>query len=120
MSKVNPDDFDPELIGSINKTKVNNKPTHVLHQAYRYQGNGGTMTANVTPVSPEVRVTTSQTLSIGNERLVLAIDMEVNITRAGLFKLSFTIPQGLEIESASGPSLSHWTESTETSKESSL
>ncbi|MDG1855273.1 MAG: hypothetical protein P8I97_13995 [Verrucomicrobiales bacterium] len=113
MSKVNPDDFDPELIGSINKTKVNNKPTHVLHQAYRYQGNGGTMTANVTPVSPEVRVTTSQTLSIGNERLVLAIDMEVNITRAGLFKLSFTIPQGLEIESASGPSLSHWTESTE-------
>ncbi len=113
MSKVNPDDFDSGLIGSINKTKVNNKPAHLLHQAYRYQGNGGTMTATVTPVSPEVRVTTSQTLSIGNERLVLALDMNVNITRAGLFKLSFPLPEGLEIESASGPSLSHWTESTE-------
>ena len=112
MSKVNTDDFDLSLVNSNNNEEVK-KRSFVLHQAYRYQGQGGTLTASALPVSPEVRVQSNQTLSIGSERIVLALDLNVNITRTGLFKLSFIIPEGLEIESASGPSLSHWTESTD-------
>src|SRR5208337_1603426 len=46
-------------------------------------------------------------------RLVMAVDLGVSITRAGLFKLSFPLPEGLELEALSGPALSQWTEAEE-------
>ncbi|MDG2124902.1 MAG: hypothetical protein P8J87_14465, partial [Verrucomicrobiales bacterium] len=105
MSKVNLEDFDAGLGGGENGV--------TLHEAYRYGQSGGTLTASVGEVTPEVRVATRQTLSIGEERLVLAVDVVATITRAGLFKLSFPLLDGLEIESVSGGVLSHWTESVQ-------
>jgi hypothetical protein len=35
---------------------------------------------------------------------------DVTITRAGIFKLSFVMPAGFDVESISGAALSHWTE----------
>src|SRR6185295_9432801 len=34
----------------------------------------------------------------------------VTITRAGIFRLSFALPTGLDVESVTGAALSHWTE----------
>jgi hypothetical protein len=49
--------------------------------------------------------------------VVLAINATVTITRAGIFRLSFELPAGLDVESISGESLSHWTElKTETAR----
>jgi len=39
----------------------------------------------------------------------LAADLNVAITRVGLFQLSFPLPDGLDIEAVSGAALSHWT-----------
>ena len=74
------------------------------------------MDLTVAPVAPEVRVTTNQTLSLGDDRLVLAVDLNVDITRAGIFSLSFALPEGLEVEALSGAALSQWTEADEAGK----
>ncbi len=107
MSKVNLDDFDTSLIPATKE----GQPLAALHQAFRYGEAGGSVTVTAGAVAPEVRVKSQQTLSIGDERLVLAVDLVADITRAGLFKLSFPLGDGLEIEAASGDALSHWTES---------
>jgi len=44
---------------------------------------------------------------------ILAVDLNVAITRAGLFKLSFVLPEGLEVEAISGAALGGWTEASE-------
>jgi hypothetical protein len=61
-------------------------------------------------VEPDVRVETQDTLSLGEDRTVLASTASVAITRAGIFKLSFVMPAGFDVESISGVALSHWTE----------
>src|SRR6202012_1311880 len=62
-------------------------------------------------VEPDVRVESQDTLSLGEDRALLAVEATVDITRAGIFRLSFALPTGMDVESISGQSLSHWTES---------
>ena len=57
-----------------------------------------------------MRVETQDTLSLGEDRTVLATTANVTITRAGIFKLSFVLPAGFDVEAISGAALSHWTE----------
>jgi hypothetical protein len=63
------------------------------------------------PVEPDVRVDTQNTLSLGEDRTVLAVNANVSVTRAGIFRLSFVMPAGFDVESITGSALSHWTES---------
>ncbi len=109
LSPVNLEDFDS---GLIPKSK-DGQPLAALQQAFRYGREGGTVSMKVAAVAPEVRVVTKQILSFGDDRLVLAIDWNASITRAGLFKLSFVLPDGFEVEAISGASLSQWTEAKE-------
>lgn len=109
LSPASADDFDASLLPKAR----DGSPLATLQNVYRNSGDGGALTLRVAPVDPEVRVVTKQVFSIGTDRLVLAADLNVAITRVGLFKLSFALPEGLEIESLSGPSLSHWTEADE-------
>ncbi|WP_367874116.1 hypothetical protein [Luteolibacter sp. Populi] len=109
MSDVNLDDFSAALLPRDRE----GKPLAVLHRAFRHAGGEAGLTLKVTPVAPEIRATTSQTLSLGEDRMVLGIDLAASITRAGVFKLALEIPAGFEIESVTGPSLAHWAESQE-------
>ena len=68
---------------------------------------------NVVAVAPEIRATVRQVLSLDDDRMVVAVDLGVSIARAGVFKLSFPMPKGLELEALSGPALSQWTEAQE-------
>lgn len=104
MSAVNLGDFDSSLI--LNQQAV-------LHRAYRYGAEGGLLTLRVAAVDPEVRVTSKQVLSLGDERLVLAVNFVAEVTRAGLFQLSFPLPDGLEVETLTGTALHHWSELVE-------
>lgn len=104
MSAVNLGDFDANLI--TNKQAV-------LHRVYRYGAEGGELAVRVAPVKPEVRVVSKQVLSLGDERVVLGINFATEITRAGLFQLSFPLPDGLEVESLTGAALHHWAELSE-------
>jgi len=112
LSPVNTEDFDATLL----PRGRDGQPLAVLQQVYRHGGDAGAVTLKVAPVAPEVRVATKQVISLGADRLVLAADLNVSITRVGLFKLGFALPEGLEVEALSGPALSHWTEATEGGK----
>ncbi len=103
LSPVNLEDFNNGLL----------EEGQVLHRVYRYGADPGNVAVRVAPVSPEVRVVTQQTLSLGEERLVHAVDLTVNVARAGVFQLRFPIPDGLDVEAISGDALDHWSELTE-------
>lgn len=104
MSAVNLGDFDESLISDQQA---------VLHRVYRYGAEGGQLAVRVSPVAPEVHVVSKQMLSLGDERVLLAVNFAAGISRAGLFQLSFPLPDGLEVESLTGPSLHHWAELSE-------
>jgi hypothetical protein len=109
LSPANLEDFDARRI----LAGTDGEPIATLQQVFRYSGDGGSVALKVAPVAPEVRVTTNQTLSLGDDRVVLAVDLSVDITRAGIFKLSFALPEGLDVEALSGEALSQWTEADE-------
>ncbi|MFK5920543.1 MAG: hypothetical protein QM496_00065, partial [Verrucomicrobiota bacterium] len=104
LSAVNLGDFDSSLLPDKQA---------VLHRVYRYGAQGGELTLRVAAVDSEVRVTSKQVLSLGDERVVLGVNFAVEITRAGLFQLSFPLPDGLEVESLTGAALHHWAELSE-------
>ena len=107
MSVVNLGDFDASLMPNQQA---------VLHRVYRYGADGGELAVRVAPVASEVRVISKQVLSLGDERVVLAVNFAVDISRAGLFQLSFPLPDGLEVESLTGAALHHWAELSESGK----
>lgn len=109
LSVVNVDDFDQNLIPAFaNDQKVKRG---ILHKVYRSASGAGSVSLQVAPVKSEVRVVSQQELTLGSERILLSAVLQTSITRAGIFKLSFPLPKGMEVESLSGRSLSHWTES---------
>jgi hypothetical protein len=104
MSAVNVGDFDANLLQNQQA---------VIQRVYRYGADGGELTVRVAQVEPEVRVISQQIVSLGDERVVLAVNFTAEISRAGLFQLSFPLPTGLEVESLTGPAIHHWAESAE-------
>jgi hypothetical protein len=81
-----------------------------LRRAFRYADAKGTVALKASPVEPDVRVETQETLSVGEDRTLLAVNASLLVTRAGIFRVSFVLPTGLDVESISGTALSHWTE----------
>jgi hypothetical protein len=85
-------------------------PGLTVRRAFRYSDSQAAALLKASAVEPDVRVETRDTLSLGEDRTVLAATVDVSITRAGIFKLSFVMPPGFDVESISGAALSHWTE----------
>lgn len=108
LSRVNPGDFNGKLLP---RDKEGN-PLALLQHAFRYGAEEASLKVKITEVAPELRSESWQLISLGDDRLVVSTDLAVNITRAGVFKLAVEIPTALEIETATGSALSHWTEST--------
>ena len=106
LAALNLDDFPSAVL----KDLPTQRPGLTLRRAFQYANPDATLTLAASPVEPDVRVVSRQTLSLGEDRRLLAAGVDVTITRAGIFKLSFPLPEGLEVESISGPALSHWTE----------
>ena len=75
----------------VNKAKHNGKSLK-LRRTFRYSDNGANLTLCIT-VKADVRVVTQETLSIGEDRVVLASQIQANISRAGIFKLTFELPE---------------------------
>jgi len=109
LSRVNPGDFDSALLPRNRE----GQPLALLHHAFRYSAATTKARLKVAAVAPELRAETWQLVSLGEDRLVVSTDLSVMITRAGVFRLEAELPDGLEIESATGAGLSHWTEGTQ-------
>lgn len=106
FSPINLEDFPgnlaPALTAQISGLTV--------RRAFRYADPKGVALVKASPVEPDVRVETQDTLSLGEDRTVLASSATVDITRAGIFRLSFVMPASFDVEAISGAALSHWTE----------
>ncbi len=104
LSPVSPGDIDPALLAY---PRAEQAP---VQRAWRFGAERGSVAVRVAAVAPEVRVQAREVVTLDDERLVMAVDLNASITRAGVFKLSFQVPDGLEVEALSGPSLSQWAE----------
>ncbi len=110
LTRVNLDDLDQSLRAGLPESSS-------LYRVFRFHKDDAELVAQVGAVAPELRVETRQGLSLSEERTVLNVTMSVDIRRAGVFQLSVVVPESLEVESISGPVLSHWTEElTETGR----
>ncbi len=112
LSRVNPEDFDQALL----PRNKDGQPIVLLQHAFRYGKDEASLKVRVTEVAPELRSESWQLVSLGDDRLVVSTDLSVSITRSGVFRLAVEIPADLDIETATGESLSHWTESTTADK----
>jgi hypothetical protein len=106
LSRVNPEDFNGKLLP---RDKQGN-PLALLQHAFRYCAGKVAAQVKVAAVAPELRAESWQLVSLGEDRLVVSTDLSVTITRFGVFRLAVEVPEGLEIETATGEGLSHWTE----------
>lgn len=104
LSKVNPEDFDASLV----PVDEQRKPLAVLLHAFRYGSGKASLSLRVNPVAPELRSHIWQLVSLGEDRLLVTADLEVLVTRSGVFRLQIEVPDSLEVESATGEGLSHW------------
>ncbi len=105
-SAINLEDFSGNLVQPL----AAQFPGLTVRRAFRYSDMSASALLKASPVEPDVRVETRDTLSLGEDRTVLATTADAAITRAGIFKLSFVMPPGFDVESISGAVLSHWTE----------
>jgi hypothetical protein len=106
FTPVNLEDFPTSALDAL----TSRVPGLTLRRAFRHSDFDARLELRAAAVEPDVRVTTQETLSLGEDRVVLAVQLGVEISRAGIFRLSFTLPPGMDAESISGDALSHWTE----------
>ncbi len=107
FSAINLEDFPGNAAGEL-QAEI---PGLSIRRAFRYSDTLALITLKASAVEPDVRVQSEDTLSLGEDRTVLAENLTANITRAGVFDLSFLMPVGFDVESVSGKALSQWTES---------
>jgi hypothetical protein len=106
LSPINLEDFPGDAVAALQ----GQIPDLALRRAFRYSGTNASVALRAAAVEPDVRVETDDTLSLGEDRTVLADNFTVDVTRAGIFELSFLLPAGFDVESISSPVLSQWTE----------
>lgn len=98
------------LIGLADFPAANRDEELTLRRAWRYSGETGAITGHVSAVQPELRVTTEQLTSLGDDRLLHRVTLHFQVLRSGIFEARIAIPRSCEIESLSGSAVSHWTE----------
>lgn len=106
LSPINLEDFPAEAAVAMQSRMAD----AAVRRAFRYTDPSATLSIHAAPVEADVRAETQQTVSLGEDRVVVAASANVSITRAGIFRLSFKLPHGYDVESVSGAAMSHWTE----------
>ena len=108
FSSIQLEDFDPIMIASASQA-AQEQP--VLKRAFRYGEGDASLKISASTVTPDLRALTQQTLSLAENRSILSVNAQITITRAGIFQMRFPLSEGMDVESLSGASVSHWTES---------
>ncbi len=81
-----------------------------LHRTFRYGPAEASLHLRVAEVEPELRAEIAQFVSLGEDRLVVAADLGVEIARSGVFRIEVALPPELVVESVTGRTLAHWNE----------
>lgn len=106
LVNIDPQDF-PQPLLDLCRDRF---PSASIRQAFRYTDPAARLGFEVNEVAPHITVTTSERISLGEDRILLASEIQARVTRAGVFGLSFALPPGLNIDSITGDQLSHWSE----------
>lgn len=106
LSVINLEDFPAVMMAELSR-QISGL---TLRRAFRYSQDNAGIIITVSAVQPDVRTQSQETLSLSEDRVVLASLINFTVSRAGIFKLSFVLPADYEVESISGDVLSHWTE----------
>jgi hypothetical protein len=106
FSPINLEDFPGEVAATLQSQIAG----LTVRRAFRYGDTKVTAALKASAVESDVRIETQDTLSLGEDRTLLAANATANITRAGIFRLSFLLPASFDVDSISGSALSHWTE----------
>src|SRR5205823_14302435 len=106
FSPINLEDFSGDVLPALQAQA----PGLTLRRAFRYADTKAVASVKASAVEPDVRVETQDTLSLGEDRTILAANATVDITRAGILRLSFLMPANFDVEAISGSAMSHWTE----------
>jgi hypothetical protein len=106
FSPINLDDFPASAAAPFQRQVAG----LALKRAFHYSDTHGVILLKALAVKSDVQVDAQSTLSLGEDRVVLAVNANVRIERAGIFKLSFVMPPGFDVETISGTALSQWTE----------
>lgn len=105
-SAINLEDFPRGTSGALDAQI----PGLTVRRAYRYADTNASFVIKASAIEPDVRAEIQDTLSLSEDRTVVASKIAVDITRAGIFRLSFVLPTGYDIESVSSAALSHWSD----------
>lgn len=82
-----------------------------VRRAFRYhEAEAVALDIDAEQVTPEVRVAESASVSISDERTVLATRLTLQVAKAGIFSAKIMLPSGFEVETLTGPEVSHWDE----------
>jgi hypothetical protein len=84
----------------------------VLRRAFRYDDPAAVKIAlHAEAVQPEIRVSEASAFSVGDERNILSIALEVSVAKSGVFDLRLDLPADYEIETLTGRDVGHWDDS---------
>jgi hypothetical protein len=103
---IDPQDFRTVLLDICHQQF----PSATIRQAFRYTNPDAVLEFQANEVEPHITVTTSERLSLGEDRILFASQLQVQVARSGIFNLSFILPEVLNIDSITGDQLSHWSE----------
>ena len=104
LSPMNAADFAP----AVAKAMLEATQELTARRAFRYhQPQEVSLAVHAERVLPEIRVTESASLSIADERSVLSTRLALLVSKAGVFDIDLLLPEGYELETLTGPHVSH-------------
>ncbi len=111
MTPMNLEDFsEPMLAMAVGKPESGaDRP--VARRAFRYHRPAeASARFRAEQVPPEIRVRESGALTLADERIALATRLRLSVAKAGVFSADLLVPADFEVETLTGPEVSHWDE----------
>lgn len=81
-----------------------------LKKAFRHKDSAPELTADTEQVTPEIRISENASLSVSSERMVYNTELDITVSKAGIFDAALAIPRDWYTEALSCPDISHWEE----------
>lgn len=106
LVSIDEDEFDAALAAAGMRVPAELR----LRRAFRtVEKNAGEFDAELSAVRANLRVECTENFYVNNDSVRADIALAASVSRAELFKFSFKIPAGTDVDSVRGDALSHWT-----------
>jgi len=110
LNPMNIEDFSSAAASGTGKPRPGQAIVSI-RRAFRYhRAEEASVKIHTERVLPEIRVVEGGTLSIGDERIVLATKLELLVAKSGIFSVELGIPEDFDVETLTGKDVSHWDE----------